>query len=199
MEVLSCFFSIVGSFFLLQCVILLRDVDDRKFENFVIKTTNQTIHRTEMPSFITNFKNTCQVAFLTRMLYFILDSTLYLLKIVLTNIFFDVTNDSIYGVNHDVTCSFAGIFSMSRDYIRLFVWFILFLSFLFYSYKNKRVYYPILFVLLFSIVYKLCSSSLFFDPINKNCSLILSKSTNTNMGVNLLVILSSLLTLSFYL
>ena len=150
-----------------------------------------------MASFFENAKETCQMAFLTRMLYFILDGILYMTKISMTN-FFNVNYNSTYGVDFDSTCSSAGYVSSARDYIRLFVWFILLLVCLYMSIKNKTLHEPSLFILLFSITYKMTSGPLFFDPTGKNCSLVLNKATNTNIFINLLVLTSSFMTLSFF-
>ena len=151
-----------------------------------------------MVSFFENAKETCQMAFLTRMLYFILDGILYLTKISMTNFVFNVNYNSTYGVDFDSTCSSAGYVSSARDYIRLFVWFILLLVCLYMSIKNKTLHEPSLFILLFSITYKMTSGPLFFDPTGKNCSLVLNKATNTNIFINILVITSSFMTLSFF-
>ena len=150
-----------------------------------------------MASFAKNAKETCQMAFLTRMLYFILDGILYMTKISMTN-FFNVNYNSTYGVDFDSTCSSAGYVSSARDYIRLFVWFILLLVCLYMSIKNKTLHEPSLFILLFSITFKMTSGPLFFDPTGKNCSLVLNKATNTNIFINLLVLTSSFMTLSFF-
>ena len=151
-----------------------------------------------MPSFAQNAKETCQMAFLTRMLYFILDGFLYMTKISMTNFVFNVNYNSTYGVDFDSTCSSAGYVSSARDYIRLFVWFLLLIVCLYMSIKNKTLHEPSLFILLFSISYKMTSGPLFFDPIGKNCSLVLNKATNTNIFINILVLTSSFMTLSFF-
>jgi len=151
-----------------------------------------------MVSFFENAKETCQMAFLTRMLYFILDGILYMTKISMTNFVFNVNYNSTYGVDFDSTCSSAGYVSSARDYIRLFVWFILLLVCLYMSIKNKTLHEPSLFILLFSITYKMTSGPLFFDPTGKNCSLVLNKATNTNIFINFLVLTSSFMTLSFF-
>jgi len=151
-----------------------------------------------MNRFCKNFKETCQLAFLTRMIYFILDGFLYLTKISLTNFIFDVDDNSIYGTDHDTTCSFAGNVSATRDYIRLFVWFILFIACIYLSVKKNALHYPTLFILLFSISFKLFGGPLFFNPIGRNCALIIDKATNTNIFINLIVLSSSLMTLSFF-
>ena len=149
-------------------------------------------------SFYEDTKETCQIAFLTRMLYFILDGILYMTKIFMTNFIFTLNLDSTYGEDFDATCSSAGYVSSARDHIRLFIWFVLLLVFIYMSIKNKTVHIPTLFILLFSITYKVSSGPLFFDPIGKNCALVLNKATNTNIFVNLLVVISSLMTLSFF-
>ena len=149
-------------------------------------------------SFYEDTKETCQIAFLTRMLYFILDGILYMTKIFMTNFIFTLNLDSTYGEDFDATCSSAGYVSSARDHIRLFIWFVLLLVFIYMSIKNKAVHIPTLFILLFSITYKVSSGPLFFDPIGKNCALVLNKATNTNIFVNLLVVISSLMTLSFF-
>jgi len=151
-----------------------------------------------MNRFCKNFKETCQFAFLTRVIYFIFDGFLYLTKISLTNFIFDVDDNSIYGTDHDTTCSFAGNVSATRDYIRLFVWFILFIVCIYLSVKKNALHYPTLFILLFSISFKLSSGPLFFNPIGRNCSLIIDKSTHTNIFINIIVLSSSLMTLSFF-
>lgn len=151
-----------------------------------------------MNRFCKNFKETCQFAFLTRVIYFIFDGFLYLTKISLTNFIFDVDDNSIYGTDHDTTCSFAGNVSATRDYIRLFVWFILFMACIYLSVKKNALHYPTLFILLFSISFKLSSGPLFFNPIGRNCSLIIDKSTHTNIFINIIVLSSSLMTLSFF-
>ena len=151
-----------------------------------------------MPSFAQNAKETCQMAFLTRMLYFILDGFLYMTKISMTNFVFNVNYNSTYGVDFDSTCSSAGYVSSARDYIRLFVWFLLLIVCLYMSIKNKTLHEPSLFILLFSISYKMTSGPLFFDPIGKNCSLVLNKATNTNIFINILVISTSFMTMSFF-
>jgi len=138
------------------------------------------------------------MAFLTRMLYFILDCILYMTKFFLTNVVFDVNYHSIYGADFDETCSSAGFVSSSRDYIRLFVWFLLLVSCVYLSMKNKTLHSPTLSILIFSISYKLSGGPLFFDPMGRNCSLILEKATNTNMFVNMIVLTSSFMTLSFF-
>ena len=151
-----------------------------------------------MNTFFKHFKETCQFAFLTRVIYFIFDGFLYLTKISLTNFIFDVDDNSIYGTDHDTTCSFAGNVSATRDYIRLFVWFILFMACIYLSVKKNALHYPTLFILLFSISFKLSSGPLFFNPIGRNCSLIIDKSTHTNIFINIIVLSSSLMTLSFF-
>ena len=151
-----------------------------------------------MPSFAKNAKETCQMAFLTRMLYFILDGILYMTKISMTNFVFDMNYNSTYGVDFDSTCSSAGSISSARDYIRIFVWFILLLVCLYMSIKNKTLHEPSLLILMFSISFKIISGPLFFDPTGKNCSLVLNKATNTNIFINLLVLTSSFMTLSFF-
>jgi len=151
-----------------------------------------------MPSFTKNAKETCQLAFLTRMLYFILDGILYMTKISMTNFVFDMNYNSTYGVDFDSTCSSAGSISSARDYIRIFVWFLLLLVCLYMSIKNKTLHGPSLLILLFSISFKVISGPLFFDPTGKNCSLVLNKATNTNIFINLLVILTSSMTMSFF-
>ena len=151
-----------------------------------------------MTSFTKNTKETCQLAFLTRMLYFILDGSLYMTKISMTNFVFDVNYNSTYGVDFDSTCSSAGYVSSARDYIRLFVWFLLLIVCLYMSIKNKTLHEPSLLILMFSISFKVISGPLFFDPIGKNCSLVLNKATNTNIFINLLVLTSSFMTMSFF-
>jgi len=151
-----------------------------------------------MPSFTKNAKETCQLAFLTRMLYFILDGILYMTKISMTNFVFDMNYNSTYGVDFDSTCSSAGSISSARDYIRIFVWFLLLLVCLYMSIKNKTLHGPSLLILLFSISFKVISGPLFFDPTGKNCSLVLNKATNTNIFINILVILTSSMTMSFF-
>lgn len=151
-----------------------------------------------MTSFTKNAKETCQLGFLTRMLYFILDGTLYMTKISLTNLAFDVNYNSTYGVDFDSTCSSAGYVSSARDYIRLFVWFLLLIVCLYMSIKNKTLHEPSLLILMFSISFKVISGPLFFDPTGKNCSLVLNKATNTNIFINMLVLTSSFMTMSFF-
>jgi len=149
-------------------------------------------------SLFENVKETCQLAFLTRMIYFILDGFLYLTKISMTNLIFNVNYNSTYGLDFDPTCSSAGYVSSLRDHIRIFVWVILFIICLYFSIKNRTLHMPSLFILLFSITFKVTSGPLFFDPTGKNCSLILNKATNTNIFVNILVLISSLMTVSFF-
>ena len=151
-----------------------------------------------MVSFAKNAKETCQLAFLTRMLYFILDGILYMTKISMTNFFFDMNYNSTYGVDFDSTCSSAGAISSARDYIRIFVWFLILFLNLYMTIKNKRLHEPSLFILLFSIVFKMTSGPLFFDPTGNNCSLVLNKATNTNIFINFLVLTSSFMTMSFF-
>ena len=151
-----------------------------------------------MPSFVQNTKETCQMAFVTRMIYFILDGTLYMTKISMTNFVFDMNYNSTYGVDFDTTCSSAGYVSSARDYIRLLVWFMLLLVCVFMTIKNKTLHKPSLLILLFSIAFKMTSGPLFFDPTGKNCSLVLNKATNTNIFINILVLTSSFMTISFF-
>ena len=176
-------------------------ISDRMFNHITSLFTDEypkVNNYQTMPPFFEYAKETCQVAFLTRMLYFILDAILYMTKIFMTNFIFTLNLDSTYGEDFDATCSSAGYVSSARDHIRLFIWFVLLLVFIYMSIKNKTVHFPTLFILLFSITYKTASGPLFFNPIGKNCALVLNKATNTNIFVNLLVIISSFMTLSFF-